>query len=262
MQAGCSKLHTCIISTRSVLSHMEKYCLLRTKESMDPKSGCQTCCKTAQNYRERKEKTKQNPHTHTKPPPNPHSDQLQASKYLNENQSFSPATAGNTESIPGPTIDKSEGDSKNVNRSIMEVTGKLTSQKQACVMGSFLSMQRTKLISAIFFFFKMFQPSLPLSPSGPNNQHSSFYREHSRTSGSPAQLNNCPRSTYVAIRCLPTESVTIIVMLQLRKLSFFSVLCCKPLYSNFVTSLHFCDLNLKIWNYVINQHSIHRKTNK
>lgn len=47
MQEGCTKLYTCIWSTRSVLSHMEKYCLLRTKESMDPKSVCQTCWKTA-----------------------------------------------------------------------------------------------------------------------------------------------------------------------------------------------------------------------
>lgn len=58
MQEGCSKLHTCIISTRSVLSHMEKHCLLRTKESMDPKSGCQTCYKTAQKYEQRKKEKK------------------------------------------------------------------------------------------------------------------------------------------------------------------------------------------------------------
>lgn len=47
--------------------------------------------------------------------PNPHTDQLQqANKYLNEKQSFSPATAGNTELIPGPTVDRSEGDPKTV----------------------------------------------------------------------------------------------------------------------------------------------------
>lgn len=76
---------------------------------MDPKSGCQTCCKTAKKYggREGKPQTKKNP--------NPHSDQLQqASKYLNEKQCFSPTTAGNTKSIPGPTVDRSEGDPKNV----------------------------------------------------------------------------------------------------------------------------------------------------
>lgn len=102
----------------------------------------------------------------------------------------------------------------------------------------------------------MFQPSLPPPPPDPNNQHNSFYRKPSRTSGSLAQRSNCPRSTYVAIRHLPTKSVTVIMMLQLRKLSFFNALCCKSLYSSFVTSLYFCDLNPKIQNYVINQHRL------
>lgn len=126
-------------------------------------------------------------------------------------------------------------------------------------MGLFLSVHRTNLVSVGFLSIKD-APAFS-SPSPPTH---SFYREPLRTEvGCPSHsLANCPRSRYVVqIRCLPTKTTTI-VMMQLRKSSFFNDLCCKPLYSNLVTSLYFCDLNIKIRNYIINKYkisSIYRK---
>lgn len=119
-------------------------------------------------------------------------------------------------------------------------------------MGLFLSMHRTKLISVGFSSIKDVPAFSSLFP--PTH---SFYREPLRTEVGcpPGSQANYPISRYAVTRCLPTKTTTI-VMMQLRKLSFFNDLCRKPLHSNFVTSLYFCDLNLKIQNYVTNKYRI------
>lgn len=82
VQEGCTKLYTCIWSTRSVLSHMEKYCLLKDKRKYGSKICVPDMLENCINiWREDggKKKIKLNP--------NPHSDQLQqGNKYLYEKQ--------------------------------------------------------------------------------------------------------------------------------------------------------------------------------
>lgn len=85
---------------------------------MDPKSGCQTCHKTAQKYEQRKKKKKNTSKQASKQNPKnskTHSDQLQqANKYLNKKPSFSPAIARKTLSIPGLSAVRKEGEPQNV----------------------------------------------------------------------------------------------------------------------------------------------------
>lgn len=106
MQQDCSKLHACIISTRSLLSD-KKVLSDEGKRKYGLKSGCHKCCIIAKNYEGGREKKTQ---TLNQKSPNPLSDQLQqANKHFSKKQSFSPAAAGNTESVPGTTADRSKG---------------------------------------------------------------------------------------------------------------------------------------------------------
>lgn len=69
-----------------------------------------------------------------------------------------------------------------------------------------------------------------------------------------AQLNNCPKSSYV--RFLPNN---LLVMLELVELGFLSVLCYESVYLDFVTSLYANAFNWKMQNYSFNHHSICKK---
>lgn len=123
-QEGCNKLHTCFVSTRSVLSHMEKILSVEDKRKYGSKiwvpDMLQNCTKTWRGEGRGKKKT----NNKIKKAPNPHSDQLQqANKYLNEKQSFSLVTAGNRVNV-GTYCRKKQKRPQKCNRPIMEVTRK------------------------------------------------------------------------------------------------------------------------------------------